>query len=159
MKGAPTLEAVAPRWPESTICNAEDGLVTIALVLCARPILMNEIKRMHFRVEAQHIKAWRGAFTEMAAQCPRLEWATLVVHHEVGRRILPDYGACMPSAKWALDGCRDWTDKDERSPTFGEEHRGILPDDCWPYLRGLTFSKPEFTGRYALTLELVGPPA
>lgn len=158
MKGAPTLEAVEPVWAESCITE-QDGLTVIALVWPERPITMNENRNMHFRVERQHIKHWRGTFSRLAEQCPRLAWATLTVHHEVGRRILPDFGACMPSVKWALDGCRDWTDTDERSPTYGTEYRGILPDDCSPYLRGLTFAQPVYTGRYALTLEFRGEPA
>lgn len=106
---------------------------------------------MHVAVWSKNIAIWRDTFSLMATQCPRLAWAELVVHHEVGRRIIPDYGACMPAAKAALDGCIDRVDRD------GVAHRGILPDDSWPHLRGLTFSRPTFTGRYGLTLEFTGP--
>jgi len=149
---AAQLVAVEPRWPQSTIIDQPDDTTTIALVLCDKPVLMNEVRNMHFRVERQHIKFWREAFSEMAENCPRMEWATLVVHHEVGRRILPDYGACMPSVKWALDGCRD-------HEVDGVMLRRILADDSWPHLRGLMFAQPSYTGRYALTLELTGPTA
>lgn len=150
-RGAPLLEPAPPRWLESTISDDGAGLTTVALVLLDRPFNMNEARRMHVAVWSKNIAIWRDTFSLMAAQCPRLAWAELVVHHEVGRRIIPDYGACMPAAKAALDGCIDRVDRD------GNTHRGLLPDDSWPFLRGLTFTRPMFTGRYALTLEFSGP--
>lgn len=151
MKGAAGIAPATPRWAESTICDADDGLTVVAFVLCDRPFNMNEARRMHMAVWSKHVAFWRDAFTEMSQQCPRFEWAECVVHHEVGRRIIPDYGACAPAAKAALDGCIDRVDRN------GVAHRGLLPDDSWPYLRGYSFTAPTFTGRYAMTLEFRGP--
>lgn len=99
-----------------------------SLVHVARPVLANEVRRMHWATQASFVAEWRGAFSVLArkARVPHLEAASVEVTHYVARSgRLPDVGACAPSAKAACDGLVD---------------AGVLTDDDPAHLVSLTYT-------------------
>lgn len=99
-----------------------------SLVHVGRPVLANEVRRMHWAAQASFVTEWRGAFAILArkARVPHLAAASLQVTHYVSRSgRLPDVGACAPSAKAACDGLVD---------------AGVLVDDDPAHLVSVTYT-------------------
>jgi hypothetical protein len=103
---------------------------------------MNEAMRSHHMKIANMTEEWRGVFHFLAleAKVPTLDEITVIVRHELKNKAhMPDIGACMPSAKAAIDGLID---------------AGVIDDDDPEHLVALTLEPPKVTGRHALVLEI-----
>lgn len=89
-----------------------------------------------FYGRAELTREWRAAFCLLARQkgVPPMEAIHVTVLHHTKRKPStngPDIGSCYPAVKAAIDGLVD---------------AGVIPDDCPPYVRTLTFTSPTKTG-------------
>lgn len=110
----------------------------------SRPWTLNVERQGNRWKRAALVKEWRQAFNILArnAHVPPLEQIRVVVQPELrNRAAMPDTGACIGSAKAAIDGLID---------------ARVLKDDGPDVVRELTFRAPVVTGKDALVLIIEG---
>lgn len=108
----------------------------------ARPLPMNQYRRLHHFARAEYDASWRSTFGWLARQAriPRLDAVVVTVAQTCRRKPLPDVGANYPTAKAAIDGLVD---------------ARVIPDDDPAHLHAITFVAPELgdVDRFLLIVE------
>jgi crossover junction endodeoxyribonuclease RusA len=112
------------------------------LVFNSKPILTNQERKGSRWDRAANTKKWREAFCILARnqKIPKMLWIEVLVQPTQSKGVLQDVGACMPSAKAAIDGIVD---------------AGVLPDDSSEYVRSIKFLKP-LRGSDSLSVTFTG---